>query len=367
MKSRIQLPSRPKAASALALIAALALASCDTLKPHNVTRDLSRVAVSFDPTAPGIGPLAAQMKTLQVRVFGLTNDVVGPQEGADQSFPIVQQQKEYDITGVHLGMKRFDVAILDANGAALGVGTLKWLVKPGLNHTDPLIIKIKSAEQQVASISLDFAFTADGNVDPTPQIKKVVLKWKTENSSQSGELELTKSGAVATNALGFADVKSIFLDNGDATCAASGCHSGAHPSAKLDLASFPFKSGKIADKATLMKAVVDRMNDQDNPMPPDGVLAADVLNKIAAWQTGGFLETAPAAGTVDKDYRAKIDGLKVTDKLSGTLIVTGENGVEIYKEDVTSYVIEQNGVMKMSCNINVAAPTVAIPIEVQPQ
>ncbi|MDX8553539.1 hypothetical protein MK851_07880 [Tenacibaculum sp. 1B UA] len=75
------------------------------------------------------------------------------------------------------------------------------------------------------------------------------------------------------------DVKAI-MDNYCITC-----HGGPAPQGSLDLTSF-FNTRNAA----LNRNLVERMNSQTNPMPPNGRLNPQILQLIDKWVEDGLLE-----------------------------------------------------------------------------
>lgn len=64
------------------------------------------------------------------------------------------------------------------------------------------------------------------------------------------------------------------------------CHSGASPSANVSLDNY-------ADVRhyTEFDNLIDRMNDVQNPMPPEGLLSSTYLAQMDQWVALGFLES----------------------------------------------------------------------------
>ncbi|MBO6516738.1 MAG: hypothetical protein JJ975_09320 [Bacteroidia bacterium] len=63
------------------------------------------------------------------------------------------------------------------------------------------------------------------------------------------------------------------------------CHSGSSPAAKLDLTTYEAVSS-VAQAGTLEK----RMNDDNEPMPPSGVVSKQKRDLITSWIAGGLNE-----------------------------------------------------------------------------
>jgi mono/diheme cytochrome c family protein len=64
------------------------------------------------------------------------------------------------------------------------------------------------------------------------------------------------------------------------------CHGGNAPSDGLDLTSYV-----NVKSAALNRDLKKRMNDANNPMPPSGLLAPEVRQKIDKWIEDGFPES----------------------------------------------------------------------------
>ena len=75
------------------------------------------------------------------------------------------------------------------------------------------------------------------------------------------------------------DVKAII----DANCI--GCHGASSPQAGLSLVTYQ-QVRTAAESGNL----ITRMNNATNPMPPSGILSANVRAIIDAWANDGFLE-----------------------------------------------------------------------------
>lgn len=338
---------------ALYVLPLAALAAACSLKPHAVERsNFGRLAVAFDANA--LPPeLAAQMKSLQVRVYKSENGARVGQPELELSLPISAGQDKYLIKGVTIGLKEVEVAILNADGDALGTGVLKSvLVQPGHNDLPPLTIEIQGLASAKTTVTVDLGVTAEG-------VKKVVFQWQTKNAAQSGELELLRPAPANPDAVTYAAIKPVLQEN----CIS--CHKSATTGSKLKLDVFPFKSAKIADEAQLMASVMERIQttDEDRQMPQDGLMPADQIALFKSWQAGGFLASLPVA---DGRYKGALPALKVADLLFGTLVFTGENGVILGKKEVQPASIVADQVLKLDETLVIAAPEVSVPIVVVP-
>lgn len=74
-------------------------------------------------------------------------------------------------------------------------------------------------------------------------------------------------------------IQSIMLNN----CVT--CHSGVSPSAGLDLSTYQAVKSS-AENGTLLT----RVEDVSNPMPPNGLMSAELRAQIAKWAEDGFPE-----------------------------------------------------------------------------
>lgn len=74
-------------------------------------------------------------------------------------------------------------------------------------------------------------------------------------------------------------IKKIMTDN----CIT--CHGGPAPSAGLNLENYT-----SVKTATETGKLIDRINDQTNPMPQRGLMPLSVRKQIEAWKTDGFKE-----------------------------------------------------------------------------
>lgn len=345
---------RKKLVAVAALTAGFSLyTACNPLKPRDRVDAPSRVSVAFDPT--GLGELAQLMKTLQFRVYGVASEVRGAQEGEDVKIAIELQKKSYTLSDIQLGWKDIEVSILDAEGLALGTGSARVLVKPGLNKAGPLVIKINAVNQPITAVGIELELVSTTEGDPSALVKKAVLSWKAQSSGQGGEAELT----IGKGATTYADVKAIFDDN----CIS--CHKSATlaSSQKLNLKTFPFQSGNLTDNAALMTEILKRVQeaDEERVMPPGAALESENLSLLKAWEAGGFQAQATGPGL----FRSELKDLKVADKITGTLTLFGVDGIELVKKDIDAYVVVENGTLRLKASMDLESPSVEMEIVVE--
>lgn len=338
----------------LALVVAFSTVACEPLSPSNRRpKDVSSVSVAFDPTV--LGDRAEAMKTLQVRIFKVQNDLAGPAEGDARRFPITLHQQEYRIDGMSLGLKDIEVAILDAQDLALGTGTVRVLVKPGKNRTEALKIKLTQITQPLADIPVEIKL-AGANASA---VEKISLHWK-NGANVEGDIELETTTALSSAANYATTIKPLL----EANC--TGCHEEGNAAKKLKLDRFPFVSGYIADAAALNAKVMARIVDVGNPMPPsddDSLMPEATLATFKEWQTAGFLPEATATGEVL--FRGHIKDQKIADLVKCTVSLTGIDGVELMKKELVDFLFEESSSIRETMTVTTESPSVEIPIVVE--
>lgn len=335
------------------------LQSCSSLKPRSLQENTSSVSVAFDPTV--LGDVAANMKTLQIRVFKVVNELTSTQEGGDSRLAIEQQKKDYTLEKISLGLKEIEISILNESDLALGTGKIRVLVRPGINKTYAVIIKIKKISNPVTTVALNFLIRGDiDGQDLMVNVKKVEFSWKTEMAAQSGVVLLNRGIDIAgPSQVTYDEIKSVLEGN----CVS--CHKEGLAKAKLKVDRFPFVSGSIANQADLMAAIMVRIQDVDAPMPPAALMAVDKIDLVKAWETGGFAKSAVASGS--NSFTAGLVDMRTTDKLTGVVTLYGEGDVKLGEKEISPYIVEENGVLKQDVELTLPAPVVSIPIVVQPE
>jgi hypothetical protein len=335
----------------LAVLLVLTSVACDPLKPGlKRNKDTSSVSVAIDPTT--LGDLADQMQTLQVRIFRVENDQRGAAEGEAQRFPIERQRQEYTVRGITLGMKEFEVAILDTNDFALGTGKVRVLVQPGKNRTEPLVIRLTEVVQPQAHVPMELKLSGAG----AALVQSASVHW--QSVTGSGDVALTLVPAPNAGAVGYAqDVKPIL----EANCVP--CHREGNALRKLKLDRFPFVSTYILDRDALLAEVIARIQDVDAPMPQDGNLEQPLIDKLLAWQAGGFLADAPAAGEVV--FKGVIENQRVADLVAADLTLSGTDGARLLQKDLEPYLVEEGATFNVSLTVDLEDPSVEIPIVVE--
>lgn len=338
-------------------MAGLTLQSCNPLMPRAKKESVSSVSVAFDPTV--LGDLAAHMKTLQIRVFSVVNDQTSAQEGADIRLAIEAQKKDYTIENIALGLKEIEISILNESDLALGTGKVRILVKPGLNKTEPVVIKLKKIDNPVTSITLAFVIKGKiGDQDLAASVKRVDFSWKTETTAQNGISNLVRStGETEAGGISFTEIKPIL----DSDCVK--CHKEGNAKGKLKLDRFPFESGLIADSNELLKEIMNRIQDEDAPMPPAGLMEDGKINSFKSWEDNKFALANIPAGT--NSFSTTLPDLRVSDKLSGVITLYGDNDIKLGEKEITPYVIEENGKVSQELEFSLAQPAVVIPVVVE--
>ncbi len=351
---------KPLSLAALLAAGALSAQSC-SLKPRGGgARNTAKLAVAFDSSALPAA-LAAQMKTLQVRVFRVEGTTRTGAPELEVPIGIVAGQAEYVIKGVKIGLKEIEVAILDADGNALGLGVVQHLVTPGVNQVKQLRIEIAAIANALTTVAIDLGLSTEAESNPTTLVQKAVFTWSTQNGHQSGVLELARAAAVAPGTVTYAEIKPILDEN----CVS--CHksiTGGPGNNKLKLNEFPFKSGKpaLAGNAALMAEVLKRIQDAASPMPQDDLMPQAMIDKVKAWQTAGYLGLVVSDGR----FKGAIPQLKVADLLLGTVVFTGENGVKLGEKTITPAVIEADKPVKLDLTLDMQDPTLHVPIVAVP-
>jgi mono/diheme cytochrome c family protein len=329
--------------SLFAAVAVLAVSACSSLKPRDVSKDdTSNLMVAFD--AEAMGDLAKEMDSLQVRVFKMVANARSTME-LDKNMKIELQKKQYEISGVKLGKKEIEVAIHDAAGQVLGVGTISHLVTPGANVTDALTIKIKKLESPLTDVAIELDITGD-----VALVEKAVLTWKTEKTQQGDATEVTLGGSAGPT------IPAAVQLTLKKRC--QGCHNSNFDQAgiDLDMSAFPYTASGY-EFEELMDLVEERMTDADSPMPPSGILKDDQLKPVLAWKQSLGATDGPEATTLQE--------LQIADKITGEIVLTGADGVELHKAEIEAYSIEKDGVLKISIELKVEDSTIAIPINVE--
>ena len=107
----------------------------------------------------------------------------------------------------------------------------------------------------------------------------VVLLFLGLSSCTSAILEDEDAGPIATTIKYNDDVKNIISAN----CVS--CHGGSSPQASLDLSSY-VNVRFAAENGNLL----NRINDQVNPMPQSGILPSSTRAVLDQWVADGYLE-----------------------------------------------------------------------------
>lgn len=347
-------PSHSRSGVSLLIALVTALSACTPLSPRKLIGkggdDTSNVSVAFDPST--LGELAQSMKTLQVRIYKVENDVTGAQEGDAQRFAIESQRREYTISDVQLGLKDIEVAILDTQDLALGTGKVRVLVKPGKNKTEPLVIKLTQIVQPIVTLPIEIKVDGAG----AAQVQAAAIEWQTATTAmRTVSLSAASTGGLTANYE--TDIKPIM----EAECVS--CHREGNAKRKLKLDRWPFVSGNIADSAQLLAVVMERIQNAEDPMPQAGLMDSALIDKMKDWQAADFLASAPTGGQML--FRGAIADLKVSEALSCTLVLTAVDGIELLRKDLGGHVVQESGVLTHSLTLDLEAPSVDIPIVVE--
>lgn len=187
----------------------------------------------------------------RMRVFPVTSDRVGEAE-SEWTWHIDRnrQETELKIDNVTPGLKEFGATLLDETGQILGEGTMRYLVKPGVQRVEePFVIHLSGPTRARRDVGL-----------------AVTVRPRLPNDVPT-----------------YADIQPVIAQH----CV--GCHSAALPFGGLQLDQFPFHSATMGDDQTdIVSTMLIRMRGDTNPMPTSGKLDAAIIDPFEAWLDGGL-------------------------------------------------------------------------------
>lgn len=204
--------------------------------------------------------LAESPSALRVRIFRVDGDALAEQEGEDKIFHLdgtPEGEVSYRLEDLKLGLKEFQLEILNADGEVIGDGKTRHVVKPGAQHLG-------------AAITITLR-------EPTRRRRDVPLAFHVT-------MAIPGEGVKTT----FLDVKPILKSN------CLNCHaedSMPEPGGGLILSSYPFVSRTFGTQPEIVADMLRWMRAFDYPMPPPPSprVAEDKLAVLDKWVTDGLL------------------------------------------------------------------------------
>lgn len=265
--------------AAASTVAALGVAAsgCSIFKTRVTDKGDDAVAgnagVNVALSAQDMAYLASHNPTkVRIRVFAVVDGQKGDQEGNDSLFDLVQDSATYKVEKVKLGLKEFEVSILNEATETVGSGSGRHLVKPGLSQMEPISIKLIPPEVRRRNLDLNLFVQVE---IPGEQPKTT-----------------------------YVDVKNTILQ------ACAGCHtdkmpdgSPKEPKGGLILTDFPYVSVTHPERSQddLVYDMVYWMKDPTDPMPPrpDPRVPTDKIDLIEKWRTDGLIKFPSADQSAD--------------------------------------------------------------------
>ncbi len=304
--------------------------------------------------------------SLRVRIFKVVGDAASEQEGEDKTFPIdTQEQHNYRLDGVRLGMKEFLLEVLNANAEVIGEGRVRHLVKPGAQHMEERIeIKLH---------------------DPTRRRRDVPVEFFVALTGVPGQENKTT----------YLDVRPIFQRN------CLNCHAATsqpEPGGGLVLSAFPFVSRTFTAQDDIVRDLLKWVTALEYPMPPPPnarVPAADVA-AIRKWADDG-LPAAPvgsddlsdlatevvvhyqmlntdekgdlhvARGTeADHPFKGVWPNVVISGKYDLSIDVMARDGTLTQNDVMAGHLVDETNDLQMTCNVPYTAPSIDIPVVITP-
>ncbi len=269
-------------ATAASAVAALGLyvSACNPLSPSG-GREKTEGGVQVALSAQDMKLLAGENPTkVRIRVYAVIDGAKSDQEGNDAVFDLLQNQATYKVSKVKLGMKEFEVTILNDRIEAVGSGSARHLVKPGLQQMDPISIQLVPPEIRRRSVAMDLFV----------------------------QVEVPGEGAKTT----YLDVKGI-IQNCVGACHTDRAPDGnpTEPKGGLILKNFPFTSVLHPDwtQDDIVADMVYWMKDMTDPMPPPAAgsrVPNEKIDLVEKWRTDGLLKFPSADQTADLAKKIKL-------------------------------------------------------------
>lgn len=352
----------------IAMATALPSAGCDPMKPSGgKAKTVGGVSLTLKSEDMALLSERENPTKVRIRVFAVVDGQRGDQEGNDAVFNLEQNSATYKVSKVKLGMKEFEVHILDGNNDKVGEGKRQHLVKPGLTTMDPIEIQIVAPDRRRRALDMSLRVTVEVPGE-TPKVT-------------------------------YMDVKQTINNN----CVA-GCHTDTapdggpyEPKGGLVLKDFPFKSILHPEwsQDDIVSDMVFWMKDLTDPMPPPtsgGRLPDAKIDQIEQWRLDGLLKYPSSDQSADLAKKIKVKWKLKDSEEAGELMIersanaehpfrtsapnfaiggTYELAFEVYAIDNTltystmaDYVLPEGGMFEKVLTIPYEEPAVDIPVVV---
>lgn len=265
--------------SPILVLVGLFLAACSPMKPSNGRQQTGQV--QFVLPGEALALLEAEPLSLRVRVMAVRGEETMTQEGEDRLFSLTQDQNQYQVEGVRLGMKEFQLTLVNAQKESIGDGKARALIRPGPQTLKEVKIHLRPADKRRRDLPVQLA------------------------------VEFQKSGEPAKTS--FREIAPL-LDAHRCTV----CHIIAGDDWEVDLKDFPFaykRGGKT--QAEIVQSMIEFMTaDPPYRMPPKDKgpeVTADEIKVFQKWLDDGLLKDPPADDTGELAHTLIINW-----KLTGT-------------------------------------------------
>lgn len=307
--------------------------------------------------------LAESPSALRVRIFRVVSDALGDQEGEDKTFHLdgtPEGAVSYRLEGLKLGLKEFQLEILNADGEVIGDGKARHVVKPG-------------AQQLGEAINITLR-------EPTRRRRDVPLAFHVTMAVPGEGVKTT-----------YLDVKAIMKSH------CLNCHaedSMPEPGGGLVLSSYPFVSRTFVTQPEIVADMLRWMRAFDYPMPPPPSprVAEDKLAVLDQWITDGLLAAPQGADDIGDvanwlDVRWKLVGgegsgtfrvarsedparpfvanwpqVAVSARYDLEIDVCARDGTVVTTKVFAGTRITEDGELEMTVDVPYAAPVVDIPV-----
>lgn len=344
------------------LVLTVSLFGCAPMGPSGGRTERGQVGFNLGGDTM-LGLAGQEPSLLRIRTFKVVNDVTAEQEGNDHEFVIDMSGGTFTVTGITLGMKEFQLAVLNPAREVLGEGKARVLVKPGSQTVPQLVMTINTGpRRRRLDMSMFVTMSTPGDV---PKVT-------------------------------YRDTKPIVHD-----CANS-CHNavnGHSPEGGLDLSGFPFThETRVMSQAEIISEMAMWMREMNPlyrmPPPPGAAVPEADIAKLDQWVTDGMLKF-PMADNVDDlarkivvtwtlqgsaetgvatlirpDDDSPFMGVGNDFVIEGTydyeLAVYGINGDLVYLEHLGNQIVKGSGALEYVIQIPYTNPSVTIPVIIQP-
>jgi len=350
------------------LTMAMFLASCmdpSPLPDPTSQKDLEPAAGSSDESVmtlqlsrSELGVLSEYSDELLIRVYSVENDLRVVGDGKEYRWSLTEDGI-YRLQGLSLGLKEFEIILLDIAGQEIAKTVFRRAVGPGPQTLDKVVLqptrRFEVPLNLLVQLNLvDFPGEAASQLSLPPAIDQILAAY---------------------------------------SC--YGCHSNTFSSGGLDLKTFPFqKDGQSLSNAEslarYLPILLDRVQDSQMPMPPFGeLLKQNEVEEFASW-LANIEAPAQGSGEVDLIVRLQLylsDGGKLVTKLSSQgrqqyklddrivleagktyrydIKVSDSYGAVWLSEADNQLVVPLNGALELALELKYEEPSVIIPIEVR--